>query len=80
MKARSDLDRNWAMVADAIDEGPFLLGQYFSVVDISLLMIAQWHYDPELLFKRHPKLAALSDSVRSRPAIEEAWVINFGEP
>lgn len=76
-KARSDLDRNWEMVVDAIGDGPFLLGQRFSAVDVCLLMIAQWHYDPERLLGRHPKLVTLCESVRSRPAIEEVWEMNF---
>ena len=77
VKARGDLDRYWEMVADAIRDGPFLLGQSYSAVDICLLMIAQWHYDSSSLFERQPKLVTLCDAVRSRPAIEKIWAMNF---
>ena len=76
-KARSDLDRFWDMVVDAIGDGPFLLGQRFSAVDICLLMLAQWHAEPETLLERHPKLVTICDAVRSRPAIEKVWDLNF---
>ena len=72
-----DLDRYWDMVADAIGDGPFLLGKRFSAVDICLLMIAQWHHNPESLLERHPKLVTLCDAVKSRPAIEKVWDLNF---
>ena len=76
-KARSDLDRYWDMVADAISDGPFLLEQRFSAVDVCLLMIAQWRFDPESLLERHPKLVTLCNAVRSRPAMEKVWDLNF---
>ncbi len=76
-KARADLDRYWDMVANAIGDGPFILGQRFCAVDICLLMIAQWHYDPVHLLDRHPKLVALCDAARSRPAIGPVWNMNF---
>ena len=76
-KARIDLERYWDMVVDAIDDGPFLLGQRFSAVDICLLMIAQWHFDSEKLLERHPQLVTLCEAVRSRPAIKKVWELNF---
>ena len=76
-KALGDLDRYWDMVVDAISDGPFLLGQRFSAVDICLLMIAQWHAEPESLLERHPKLVTLCDAVRSRPGIDKIWDMNF---
>ena len=77
-KARKDLDRYWDMLVDAIDAGPFLFGQGFSVVDLCLLMIAQWHFDTTALLSRHAKLARLCDAAKSRPAVESIWARNFG--
>lgn len=76
-KGCTDLDRYWDMVVDAIRDGPFFLGQRFSAVDICLLMIAQWHFDSETLLKRHPKLVALCDATRNRPAVKKVWDLNF---
>jgi glutathione S-transferase len=76
-KARHDLDQYWEMVAEAIGEGPYLLGQRYSVVDICLLMIAQWHPEPDALVERHPNFGKLCDALKKRPAIESIWSLNF---
>ena len=76
-KARQDLDQYWQMVAAAIGDGPYLLGPRYSVVDICLLMIAQWHPEPDALFARHPNLATLCAAVKRRPAIAAIWDLNF---
>ena len=76
-KARHDLDQYWEMVAEAIGDGPYTLGQRYSVVDICLLMIAQWHPEPDALVERYPNLDKLCDAVKNRPAIEAIWNLNF---
>ncbi len=76
-KARFDLDRYWDMVAEAVGDGPYLLGQRYSVVDICLLMIAQWHPEPKVIVERNPGLGTLFDLVRVRPAVEAIWSQNF---
>jgi len=76
-KARHDLDQYWEMVAEAIGDGPYILGQRYSMVDICLLMIAQWHTEPDALVERYPNLGKLCDAVKNRPAIEAIWNLNF---
>ena len=76
-RARHDLDQYWEMVAEAIGDGPYILGQRYSVVDICLLMIAQWHTAPDALVERYPNLGKLCDAVKNRPAIEAIWNLNF---
>ena len=76
-KARHDLDQYWKMVAEAIGDGPYILGQRYSVVDICLLMIAQWHTEPDALVERYPNLGKLCDAAKNRPAIEAIWNLNF---
>jgi len=76
-KARYDLDGYWEMVAEAVGDGSYLLGQRYSVVDICLLMIAQWHPEPDALIERYPNLGMLCDAVKNRPAIEAIWNLNF---
>ena len=76
-KARHDLDKYWQMAAEAIGDGPYLLGQRYSVVDICLLMIAQWHPEPGALVERYPNLDRLCDAAKNRPAIKAIWDLNF---
>ena len=76
-KARHDLDQYWEMVAEAIGEGPYLLGERYSVVDICLLMIGQWHPEPDSLVERHPNFGRLCNTLKKRPAIESIWSLNF---
>ena len=76
-KALGDLDRYWDMVAEAVGEGPFLLGELCSVADICFLMLSQWHPDLDGLTARHPSLTTLRAAVRDRPAIDKIWDQNF---
>ena len=76
-KARADLDRNWDLVADALGEGPFLLGGDFCAADLFLLMYSQWHPDRKGLLARQPQLGPLLDAVRRRPAVDAIWEKNF---
>ena len=76
-KARGDLDRHWDLVADAIGDGPFLLGRAFSAVDLCLVMFSQWHPDRAGLLARRPVLGPLFEAVRQRPAIASIWEKNF---
>ena len=76
-RALRDLDRYWDMVADAVGEGPFLLGQDFCAADLYLLMLSQWHPDREGLVARRPGLGPLFEAVRRRPAVDAIWDKNF---
>lgn len=78
-KALSDLNDYWTMVTDAIGDGPFFLASTYSVVDICLLMIAQWHPNTAELLQRLPKLETLCAATRNRPAIDGIWESNFPE-
>ena len=76
-KARDDLERAWDLVAEALGEGPFMLGRDFCVVDLFLLMFSQWHPDRADLVARRPGLAPLFEAVRRRPAVAAIWEKNF---
>jgi glutathione S-transferase len=75
--ARIYVDDMWGQLADAIGEGPFLLGQNYSVIDPYLLMLSRWHENPDALFAVHPKLQRLCAAVRERPAVERVWVQHY---
>jgi len=67
-----DVDRNWAIMAEAYGADTFLLGR-FSLIDPYVAMMAAWHYAPRALFARHPALGRLVEAVRGRPALAQLW-------
>ena len=67
------MDRAWDLLEQELGDGPFLLGGQYSVIDPYLLMLANWHEQPQELLARCPKLKRLCDTVRQRPAVERIW-------
>ncbi len=59
--------------AEALQPGPFVLGERFSAVDIYLAMVMRWHPDREALLAEAPRLSALDDLVLARPAVRKAF-------
>lgn len=75
--ARGYVDSCWDLLEDEIGEGPYFLGQSYSVLDPYLLMLSNWHHDADALFKRNPKLQRLCSAVRARPAVAAIWSSHF---
>ncbi|MCH7881419.1 MAG: glutathione S-transferase N-terminal domain-containing protein [Proteobacteria bacterium] len=71
--AREYMDNAWDLLETELNDGPFLLGNQYTVIDAYLLMLTRWHEQPQTLLSRCPKLKLLCDSVRSRPAVERIW-------
>jgi glutathione S-transferase len=71
--ARVDMDRSFAVLDDALNPGPYLLGETFSAADIYLWMLAAWHPDPPKLFASNPRVKRLVELVQARPAIARVW-------
>jgi len=75
-RARADLDRYFAILDDALDPGPYLLGEGFSAVDVYLWMLAKWHPDAAQLFAENPRVARLVELVEARPSVAKVWAEN----
>jgi glutathione S-transferase len=75
--AREFVDYSWSIIESELGNGPYLLGQEYSLVDPYLLMLTNWHENPDELFDKNPKLLNLCEAVRSRPAVEKIWPQNF---
>ena len=73
LAARQTMDRSWDLLEAELGDGPFLLGNKYSVIDAYLLMLAHWHEKPADLFDRCPKLKRLCDQVRGRSAVQRIW-------
>ncbi|OAB57782.1 hypothetical protein AY599_14545 [Leptolyngbya valderiana BDU 20041] len=67
------IDRDWEIVEAAMGEGPYLLGEAFSVFDPYAAMMLAWYRDPKTLLARSPKLARLLEAVVARPRIAPLW-------
>jgi glutathione S-transferase len=74
--ARADMDRYFAIVNDALNPGPYLLGETFSAADVYLWMLAKWHPDMSQLFADNPRIQKLSELVEARPAVAKVWAEN----
>jgi len=72
--AEVDLDDQFKILDDALDPGPYLLGEAFSAVDILLWMMIQWHPDPARLFEDAPRVKQVAELLRARPAIARTWL------
>lgn len=77
--ARKDLDRAWLILDKELGDGPFVLGNEYSIIDPYLLMLMNWHEEPGLLMQRHSKLGVLYETVKQRPATQRIWAQHFPE-
>jgi len=71
--ARSDMDRSFAILDEALNPGPYLLGETFSAADIYLWMLAAWHPEPAKMLAENPRVKQLVELVQARPAIARVW-------
>jgi len=79
LSARHYMDQSFDLLEAELGDGPYLLGDQYSVIDPYMLMLAYWHEQPETLFVRCPKLGLLCDTVRSRPAVQRIWPQHYPE-
>ena len=75
-KAIEDMERDYDIFAEALGEGPFILGQSMSAVDIYAAMLLSWAPDVAQLFARHGNIKKLYDLVAARPQIAKVWARN----
>jgi GST-like protein len=75
-RAIADMAREFDALAEAVGEGPFVLGKRMSAADIYAAMTMAWAPDVAALFARHPNLKALYHHVLLRPKIAKAFARN----
>lgn len=69
-KARERLEQSWSIIEQALDPGPFLLGDRFSACDLHLHMLTTWHDEPNAFLDRFPNVARCVARVVKRPAVQ----------
>ena len=62
-------DRGFRVVEEGIADGPWFLGDTFSLLDPYLAMLVCWHHDPPALLARSPRIATVCRGVRGRPRL-----------
>ena len=61
----------WAMVEQMLDDnGPYFLGDRFSLADIYLVMLISWHDNMESILATNPAVKRNFDLVTARPALQ----------
>ena len=75
-KAIEDMGRDFDIFAEALGEGPYILGQLMSAVDIYAAMLISWAPDVPQLFARHANIKTLYGLVAARPLIAKIWTRN----
>jgi len=71
-KGRERLARVWSYMDDALDPGPYLLGDQFSACDLYVAMLVTWHPDYESFLAEVPNVARCVERVFQRPAVQRA--------
>jgi glutathione S-transferase len=67
------MGRHFAILNEALDPGPYLLGESFSAVDVYLWMLTTWHPEPERMLAENPRVKELVERVQARPAVARVW-------
>jgi glutathione S-transferase len=63
----------WSVFADALGDGPFILGNQMCAADIYAAMLVSWDLDQNALFMRHPNLQRLCAELARHPDIKPVW-------
>jgi glutathione S-transferase len=74
--ATQKLAVEWAIFSDAVGEGPYILGDLFSVADLYAAMLISWSADPSTFFAKHPNLKRQYQLATQRPRIATVWQRN----
>ncbi len=66
----------WAMLDDALDPGPYLLGEAFSVCDLYMHTMALWNQPHHRPLSEFPNVARALALVHARPAVQRMLAVH----
>lgn len=75
-KAEEMMMSEFAIYAEALGEGPFMLGSRMSALDIYAAMLCTWVPDMKSLFAEHPNLKRMYDGVLENEPVRRVWQRN----
>lgn len=70
--AKDNIAQRTAFIEDRLGDKPFLLGENFSVADAYLYVILSWRQKLGVDLNGFPKVTALYERIRVRPAVQSA--------
>jgi len=59
------------LIEDGMLEGPWVLGDLYSIADIYLYVLSTWLEGDGVDIRRFPKLKAFHDQMAARPSIQK---------
>jgi glutathione S-transferase len=68
----------WQQIDDALERGPFLLGDQFSACDVYLYMLSTWHRESIVPMSQFARVRRHIDLVAERPGVKRMMVRNAG--
>lgn len=68
----------WKQLDQALEKGPFLLGEQLSACDVYLYMLSTWHRESILPFSELPAVRRHLDLVSCRPGVKRMMIRNAG--
>jgi glutathione S-transferase len=72
-RAVADLDRDFAVFTAGLGDGPFVLGNTMSALDLYAAMLISWTPDVDRLFARETKLKRLYEAVSANEKVRKVW-------
>ena len=63
----------WQVFAEALAEGPFILGEKMCAADIYTAMLVSWEEDIPAFHALHPGILRLCEGVAADPVVEKVW-------
>ena len=77
--AREELRTLWRIVETHLAPAPFALGDRFSALDVYIANLSRWDIGHDWRAAHCPRIQALADRVKARPAIAPVWARHFEE-
>ncbi|UQA60776.1 glutathione S-transferase family protein [Polyangium aurulentum] len=69
----------WGTIEASMGEGPFLLGQKMTVLDVYAAMMSRWRPGRERIRAVAPKAVAAAEQAEKHPVVAAVFARNFGE-
>ena len=76
-RAEENLLSSWKWIeTHAIGDGPFVLGDRYTVADIYMVMMSAWSDDSAQLRRDYPKIERMFDAAVERPATQRILTVH----